>query len=93
MHPKQQQRVGRQDRPPCFPSDEHWVAWCVHEAMRPIHNGNGYCYDCTKEYHARMTAIGRCEHVLTVFVRTRHPNERVGRRPIASRRATTSDKP
>lgn len=79
MSESQRARLGRADQPPCFATEEQWVAWCIHEACRPVAN-SGYCYDCTRRYQLSMADNNRCEHPLTTFIKVGNPPDLVGRR-------------
>lgn len=85
MSTSQERRIGRRDKPPCFSTEEQWIAWCVHEAGRPITNGSGYCYDCTARHKAAMVDNNKCEHPLTIFKRVGQSPGVVGQRPLATR--------
>jgi hypothetical protein len=85
MSESQAVRVGRRTRPPCFTSDEQWIAWCIHEAGRPIFNGSGYCHDCTARHKNAMQVNGLCEHPLTIFKRASQSSAIVGVRPYQTR--------
>lgn len=79
MSENQRQRLGREDRPPCFDSEKQWLAWCILEAARPVAHSS-YCYDCTACYAKAMQAVNRCEHVLTKFKAVGQPSILVGYR-------------
>lgn len=80
MSDTQRRRLGRSDRPPCFQSEEQWLAWCILEAARPVTNSAGYCYDCTSRYQAAMLASKLCEQPLTIFKAVGQPPVQVGHR-------------
>lgn len=91
MSASQAARLGRRDKPPCFASEEQWLAWCIHEAQRPTPH-SGYCYDCNAHYQRDMQHNSKCEYPLTIFRPVRnHHDELVGhRRPTPG---TTPAKP
>lgn len=66
MSESQRERLGREDRPPCFESDEQWVMWCIDEAAHPVAH-SGYCYDCMASFQLRMVDNSQCEYPLTIF--------------------------
>ena len=85
MSASQLARVGRSDKPPCFKDEEQWLAWCIHEASRPLGNTSSYCNDCTKSYQTLMLRNKRCEFPLTMFSSHGVSGVSVGRRHISKR--------
>lgn len=67
MHPSQAFRLGREDKPDCFASEEQWLTWCMLEAKVPIDGPAGYCHDCTLAHQCTMKAMGRCDYPDATF--------------------------
>jgi hypothetical protein len=74
MADSQRERLGREDKPACFTTDEQWFEWCMHEVEKPVPHSS-YCYDCTPGHQAKMILRQSCEHPLTAF------RASIGRRP------------
>lgn len=68
MSDSQRRRLGTDQRPPCFTSDEQWISWCIAETSDRIPH-SGYCYDCRARFKKRMLDEGRCTYPLTIFRR------------------------
>lgn len=80
MSASQLARLGQTEKPACFASEEQWLAWCIHEAARPVTNGASFCYDCTRRFQALMSSNNLCEQPLTTFRMVGHPPVAVGQR-------------
>lgn len=88
MSAAQERRLGRRTKPPCFESDEQWIAYCIREAQRPVPN-SGYCFDCMAAYKQEMLKQGRCDQPLTFFkiVGKAPDHDEVGQHPSTLHRA------
>lgn len=81
MSLSQERRLGRADKPACFPTELQWLAWCILEAAGKVTRGLGFCTDCTRAYQRVMRRNGLCEHPLTIMLVTDHSVGRPRRAP------------